>query len=90
MRALYNPTRMKIIEKATMQLIEKINSKCPNCNHPGFGIVEANKGLRCELCNNPTNSILSYTYQCSNCNFKSEKATSKKMEDPMYCNYCNP
>ncbi len=90
MRALYNPTRMKIIEKTTMQLIEKINSKCPNCNHPGFGIVEANKGLRCELCNNPTNSILSYTYQCSNCNFKSEKAASKKMEDPMYCNYCNP
>ena len=31
MRAMYNPTRMKVIEKATHNLLEKIKSTCPSC-----------------------------------------------------------
>jgi hypothetical protein len=34
MRALFNPTRMKVIEKATQNLIEKIKHLCPNCSTP--------------------------------------------------------
>jgi len=35
-RAHANPTRMKNIEKATHDLISKLNSTCPNCGAPGF------------------------------------------------------
>ena len=38
MRAMYNPSRMTVIENATKKLVEKINSYCPQCNTPGFGI----------------------------------------------------
>ncbi len=36
MRAMYNPTRMKVIKRATKKLAEKINTHCPFCQMPGF------------------------------------------------------
>ena len=92
MRALYNPTRMKIIERATKKLAKKINSLCPNCKTPGFGITDAKNGLPCEICNFPTRSTLSYVYTCLMCGYAKEEIhpNGKKTEDPMYCDMCNP
>lgn len=92
MRAMYNPTRMKVIEKAAYKLVAKINTRCPECNTPGLGITDARQGLKCSLCGAPTNSTLSYIYNCQHCNFTKEEMypNNKTTEDPMYCNYCNP
>jgi hypothetical protein len=92
MRAMNNPTRMKIIKAATKKLIDKILSVCPNCHTPGFGITEVKQGLPCEICHAPTRSPLSYLYNCKKCNhLKENKYPHKKnWEDPMYCDYCNP
>ena len=92
MRALYNPTRMKVIEKATQRLVAKIKSICPQCSTPGFGIVNIKPGLPCEWCGSPTNSTKSHIYQCQKCVFELEKLypNDKKTENPMYCDYCNP
>lgn len=92
MRAMYNPTRMKVIESVAKKLIKKINTLCPVCNLPGFGITNAKEGLPCELCNFPTRSTISYIYSCQKCNYKKEEKypKGKQTEDPMYCDYCNP
>jgi len=92
MRAMYNPSRMNVIEAATKKLVDKINSLCPQCNMPGFGITEVKKGLICSLCSAPTNSTLSYIYVCKHCEFsKEEMYPNKKItEEPMYCDNCNP
>jgi hypothetical protein len=92
MRAMFNPTRMNVIKKATDKLVEKIKSTCPDCQTPGFGITQAKKGLECSLCKAPTNSTLSYIYQCQHCNYTKEDMypNKKNTEDPMYCDYCNP
>jgi hypothetical protein len=92
MRAMYNPTRMRVIENATKKLIEKIKSKCPECAMPGFVVTAVNQGLPCEICNNPTKSTLSYQYSCQKCSFTKEEKypKGKKTEDPMYCDICNP
>lgn len=92
MRAMYNPTRMKIIERAAKKLIKKINTLCPVCNMPGFGITDAKEGLPCEICNFPTRSTISYLYSCQKCSYKKEEKypKGKQTEDPMYCDYCNP
>jgi hypothetical protein len=92
MRALYNPTRMKVIAKATENLVQKMKSCCPICETPGFSITEAVKGLRCTLCNLPTKSTLKHVLECQKCHYKEEQKfpNGKEKEDPMYCDYCNP
>ena len=92
MRAMYNPTRMNVIEIATKKLIDKIASVCPHCNAPGFGITEAKQGLPCKLCEFPTQSTLSYIYTCQKCLFQKEQRHphGKVNEEPLYCDFCNP
>lgn len=92
MRAMFNPTRMKVIEKATQKLVEKIRSTCPACQTPGFGVTQVKKGLSCSLCGSSTNSTLSHIYECQSCKYTKEviHPHQKKSEDPMYCDYCNP
>lgn len=92
MRAMHNPTRMKVIQKAVHKLIDKVKSTCPQCHTPGYGISQAVKGLACSACGSPTKSILSYVYQCQHCHYTQEKMYphNKISEDPMYCDFCNP
>ena len=92
MRAMYNPTRMEVIEKLTNKLIHKIKSICPQCETPGFGITNSIKGLPCKLCGQQTQSILSLVYTCARCSYHKEvKYPHHKMfEDPMFCDFCNP
>jgi hypothetical protein len=92
MRAMYNPTRMMVIGKATHKLANKINSLCPECKTPGFGITDSKQGLPCELCNLPTRSTLSHIYTCQKCLFTKEERYpyNKFKEDPMCCDFCNP
>ena len=73
MRAMDNPTRMRVIQKATANLIQKILSECPGCKKPGFGITIARKGLKCSLCGCPTKSTLCYIYKCQHCDFEKEE-----------------
>ncbi len=92
MRAMYNPTRMGVIEDATKKLMAKIKSLCPECGTPGFGVVDAQKGLPCDICNFPTRSVLKHIYKCQKCNFQKELLYpfNKMKEDPQYCDLCNP
>jgi hypothetical protein len=92
MRAMYNPTRMNNITKATHDLLKKINSICPNCSTPGFGITQRIKGLPCGICYTPTNLTYAVIYQCKKCSFQQEKLFPDGIEfaDPAQCMYCNP
>ena len=92
MRAMYNPTRMKIINDVCVRLINKLHSVCPECLYPGFGVVGAEAGLLCSSCSMPTRSTSAHIYQCQHCNYESKVLypNGKKTEDPMYCDFCNP
>jgi hypothetical protein len=92
MRAMFNPSRMAVIKNATKKLVTKINTHCPQCNIPGFGVTGAKKGLECSLCGAPTNSTLCYIYSCQKCHFEKEELYPHKkiFEEPMYCDFCNP
>ncbi len=92
MRAMYNPTRMKVIEQTVKELLQKINTPCPQCNVPGFDIINVIAGLTCSLCGNPTASTFAYVYGCSKCSYRLLKKYphNKEREDPMYCAHCNP
>jgi hypothetical protein len=92
MRAMFNPTRMNVIENATYKFIEKIKSLCPKCSLPGFDVVTIKSGLPCKNCLFPTRSTFSHIYQCKKCSFEEEKLYPRGIqhEDPTYCDICNP
>jgi hypothetical protein len=92
MRAMNNPTRMKVIEQATVKLVVKIKLVCPNCNAPGFGITDSKPGLPCELCGSPTKSAYSHISTCKKCGYLKEEKNpnGKKFESATYCDHCNP
>ncbi len=92
MRAMFNPTRMLVIEKVFEKLVKKIKCCCPKCNSIGFDLVDYKIGLPCGNCGFKTNSVKSHTYLCKKCNYQEEKLYPNGVfsEDPMYCDICNP
>lgn len=92
MRALYNPTRMKTIEKACHKLIQNIKSTCPRCFNPGYNVSDVLDGLPCSLCGRRTKSILAHQYVCKKCGHSEKRyyPNLKLQEDPTFCDYCNP
>jgi len=92
MRAMHNPTRMKVIGDAATKLVAKIKSQCPECETPGFGIADRRDGLRCSVCGSQTRSTLSLIHRCQRCGFEKDEMypDGKELEDPRFCDFCNP
>lgn len=92
MRAMYNPTRMKNIENATLNLVRKFQQLCPQCGWPGFEVTDKKIGLPCGLCYFPTQLVRSTIYQCKNCGYTKEELfpDNRETADPAQCQYCNP
>lgn len=92
MRAMMNPSRMKVIEKAAMRLREKLLSLCPSCGIPGYEVMEAEAGLPCSDCGRPGKEILRLHYACKKCGHQEERGNpdGKTWGDPAYCDFCNP
>ncbi len=92
MRAMCNSTRMKVIEKATINLFQKLNSLCPVCDWPGFEITDWVKGLLCENCFKPTRLTFSHIYTCKKCSHKNkiDYPEGKLYCEARYCDFCNP
>lgn len=92
MRALYNPTRMQVIGDLTEKLVNTLRSNCPHCKTPGFQVVEAIPGLPCSQCGLKTRSIRQHRYRCIRCGEEEYRnfPSGKELEDPMYCDFCNP
>jgi hypothetical protein len=92
MRAMFNPSRMRVIGETAQLLLQKLNSFCPSCQFPGFSVTSAEPGLPCSLCGTPSSAALAHLLVCSHCQHE-EKISfphGKKMEDPQYCQVCNP
>jgi len=92
MRAMMNPTRMKVIGETAERFAKELSSTCPACSHFFFRITGAKAGLQCELCGWPTESIRYYTRTCRTCGHleQEERPDGKKTEDPQFCGNCNP
>ncbi len=91
LRAHANPTRQKIIQAATIDLLTKLQSLCPACDVPGFSIVEKITGLPCCDCGFPTRDIVADIFQCARCGYKSRvERKDFTCADPYRCDHCNP
>ena len=89
MRALFNPTRMKVIAAAVEKLFTALRSECPDCQMPGFTVKRTVKGLPCAQCGAPTDSTKYGIKVCDTCGCEQQESI-RELEDPMYCLFCNP
>lgn len=90
LRAFANPSRMRHIEQATVDLLRRLQSACPACDAPGFWVTSQQPGLRCASCGLPTQVHRSETWTCALCAHQRVVArTDRTHADPAQCRYCN-
>ncbi|MBL6854641.1 MAG: hypothetical protein ISS15_20095 [Alphaproteobacteria bacterium] len=90
MRAHRNPTRMRAIKRATLDLVRRFRSPCPVCAAPGFAVTERLAGLPCSWCGGPTLAIRAEVLSCSACGHRIENLVPPTTADPGQCSDCNP
>ena len=91
LRAFCNPTRQKIILKATEDLIQKLRSACPNCDAPGYGLNQQIPGLPCRACGMLTRLPKAEIWGCKKCGHEEQRAlNTQTWADPARCDFCNP
>lgn len=92
MRAMYNPSRMKVINNLAYKLAQRVANNCIKCNTPGFGLLKTSGALICELCLSPTKIKKYNNYCCIKCDYTIQTLINPEVEfaNPRYCDYCNP
>jgi hypothetical protein len=92
MRAHRNPTRMATIRRLAFRLVRRVGSSCPDCQTPGWGVVEQRQGLRCGACGLPTALVRTVVWGCQQCGHREERprADGLSQADPGHCQWCNP
>jgi hypothetical protein len=92
MRASFNPTRMRAIEKVGEKLIESLNSFCPECKTPGFAISKGIPGLPCEECGKLSRIAKDVLWTCVKCKYSAQTARPDGVRaiPASDCEFCNP
>jgi hypothetical protein len=91
LRAFANPTRMENIRQATVDLSNKMNSLCPECQTPGYWIKNIQRGLPCNACGMPTNQELAKIWGCLKCEYRDREGMKVlQFANPSLCGHCNP
>jgi hypothetical protein len=90
MRADRNPTRMRAIRRATLDLVRRSRSLCPTCAWPGFAVTEHLAGLPCADCGEPTLEIRAEILTCAGCGHREARLMPRRAADPGQCGDCNP
>lgn len=91
LRAHLNPTRMRMIEQAGRDLADRLLSRCPSCDAPGFGIVDVVAGLPCACCGMPTEEAVADELACVRCPTRERRPRpGAASADPARCPSCNP
>jgi hypothetical protein len=92
MRAHMNPTRMAALGRLAEQLAARLNSLCPGCAAPGFGLVDTETGLPCEWCRGPSVMVRHQIFGCAGCDYRETRSRPDGLRyaDPGRCQLCNP
>ena len=91
LRAFCNPTRQKLILKATEELIRKLLSACPDCDSPGYWLSQQIPGLPCRTCGSLTRLPKAEIWGCKKCSHQEQRAVhAQPWADPARCDFCNP
>jgi hypothetical protein len=92
MRAVFNPTRMKVIKELAIKLAKQLATNCAQCTTPGWGKIGEELGLECSFCGTETECVKFEIYNCKKCCYQEKiiPLDGLRKADPSNCQYCNP
>lgn len=92
LRANHNPTRREAIYKAAEDLMNRLASRCPSCDVPGFAVARGVPGLPCVECGNASEAAVAVESTCVKCEYieRGPRPDGKKFIQPFECQCCNP
>lgn len=92
MRAHHNPQRMLVIQALAEKLVQRLQQFCPQCQMPGWGVIDHQLGLPCEICATPTQLVKAQIFGCVRCDYtaKQPRNDNRSFADPGFCFLCNP
>jgi hypothetical protein len=90
LRAHMSPERQSHIQQAAADLVQRLQSRCTNCDTPGFWPDKVLPGLPCEACGTPTSITRQRQASCQRCGHTEWQAVAAQFANPQYCPECNP
>lgn len=91
LRADQHPTRMAVIAKAGLDLVERLATRCLACEAPGVGRIRAIPGLPCSACGTSTDVARAELFGCVRCTWREERPRNgPATAEPAQCPHCNP
>ena len=92
LRAHHNPSRMAAIRRLAFRLVRRLQTPCPACQAPGWGLVETTSGLPCAWCGAPTALVRAEIQGCASCDNRVSlpRPDGLLQADPGHCDHCNP
>lgn len=90
LRAHMHPTRMATIAAATADLVQRLQSACPACASPGYGLIAKLPGLPCGECGATTHEVRAEQHGCVACGHRDLREFAAFHGDPSNCGSCNP
>ncbi len=91
LRAHCSPSRMANIAKLANKLALRLSDQCPECNTPGWGVVDYERGLPCSECSEISEEAAkAEILGCFKCTFSQRGKVIAESIDPSRCDLCNP
>ena len=91
LRAFANPQRMARIGQAAQDLAQRLRSRCPACQAPGYGVVQREGRLPCRRCGGPSSLWQGERWRCVRCTHAELRLRAdRRWAEPQHCERCNP
>lgn len=92
MRADRNPRRMALIRALAARMAQRLATRCPACDCPGFGHTGTLAGLPCADCGTPTARARGEIHSCPACRHTETRPRRDGLAtaSPAECPACNP
>jgi len=89
-RAHRCPSRSAVITALAERMAVRLATACEQCDTPGFGQVDLERGLPCEYCGELTNVVAATIMGCGRCSFTQRVPRAEKFAPARWCDGCNP
>jgi len=91
LRAHLNPTRQGTLVELADRLVDRLQSSCPACDAPGWGVTTQETGRPCAECDTPTELVAADIWTCASrrCTH-TDRRRRDDLADPASCPTCNP